>query len=943
MAGFEIVSEQPAQTDPFSVLAEELENDNTEWSVKGVEQAPPSLLDNFIASDVVQVPKATAIDAYKNITEKTQPSSVFDLASAAKDIGRTGKGLLEAFSLPFTPVQGALYETVGRLMAHLPGMDEQKAKEAIDYALLAAAPGRGGKFAVKTPDVIPDLAAPVEAAASSTKGFEIVSEQAAAKADLPASSITAEAAPTEFSGNINLNYINAPEDVKNVIRKTAAENKDFIAARRGTIPQEQTKEMAQLLGMTPEKLSKRKVGKAFNAEEMFAARELLVTQANRVKDLAPRVEGGSDMDRALFSQELTRLVTIQEQVSGATAEAGRALAQFRIISSGDKNKISAISELAKSGNADDIARKIAELDDPAKVAAFASQAYKAKTSDMLLEAWINALLSGPQTHATNILSNTLTSLWSVPEKVVASGISKVTGSGISIGEAADHAFGFLEGAKEGIRAGWKAFKTEQPSDAIGKIEAGKFRAIPSVTINGREFGGRQVRIPGRLLTAEDEFFKSIAIRQEINSQARRTARREGMKGEALAQRITELRANPTDEMRSLARDYAAKQTFTNPLGKGGQAVQAAARELPALRVVIPFIRTPVNIVKYFGERSAFAPLMKEVRSNLAGRNGAVARDEQMARIALGSTVGAVAAYMAAEGHITGGGPSDPAKRSLMYADGWQPYSVKVGDSYYSFQRLEPLGMLLGVSADFAELQKAMRADEKENIAALIMASISKNLVSKTWLQGPSDLIEAVQDPERYGPGYVQRLAATSVPAVVAQAARVNDPYLREAQTTLDAVRARIPGEKETLPAKRDLFGNQIKREGNLGPDILSPIYQSTAKNDPAIKEMLRLDITPSQVPRKLSGVELEPDQYDEYARMSGEALKMSLNALLSVPQWKELSDEARTEQINGMIKTTREIAKLQLFSEFPDLMMQIMGSKIKRGTAIATPRSATSP
>ena len=36
-----------------------------------------------------------------------------------------------------------------------------------------------------------------------------------------------------FAGNINLNRIQAPEDVKNVIRETAAQNENFIGARRG--------------------------------------------------------------------------------------------------------------------------------------------------------------------------------------------------------------------------------------------------------------------------------------------------------------------------------------------------------------------------------------------------------------------------------------------------------------------------------------------------------------------------------------------------------------------------------------------------------------------------------------------------------------------------------------------------------------------------------------
>ena len=111
----------------------------------------------------------------------------------------------------------------------------------------------------------------------------------------------AKAGP-DRAGNVNLDRIHAPEDVKDAIRQTAEDNKDFTTARRGTISHDETRDMAALLGMSPEDLTKRKIGQAFNAEEMFAARELLVSQATKVRDLARRAQGGSDADRAQFAQ-----------------------------------------------------------------------------------------------------------------------------------------------------------------------------------------------------------------------------------------------------------------------------------------------------------------------------------------------------------------------------------------------------------------------------------------------------------------------------------------------------------------------------------------------------------------------------------------------------------------------------------------------------------------
>jgi hypothetical protein len=737
-----------------------------------------------------------------------------------------------------------------------------------------------------------------------------------------------KAAPEpKFAGNINLDNIYAPEEVKQVIRDTAAANRDFTAARRGVISHAETREMASLLGMTPEKLAKRVEGQAFNAEEMLAARELLVTQATKVRDLAKVAQGGADVDKLKFAEELTRLVAIQEQVAGATAEAGRTLSQFRMMAGADKEQIARLVEASKAGGLDDILGKVAELDDPAKVARFASTALNAKTSDMLLEAWINALLSGPTTHATNILSNTLVSLWSIPETAVAAGISKITSSGIRGREALARVFGFLEGARDGIRAGWRTFRTEEPSDPASKIEVRKYRAIPSVKVGGVELGGKQVRIPGRLLMAEDEFFKAIGYRQEINALAMRKALAEGLRGPQLAARVAELKANPTEEMSKAAHFTAAKQTFTNPLGRFGQHLTAMTREIPALRIVMPFIRTPVNIVKFAAERSPFAPLFKEVRANLSGANGAAARDTQIARITLGSAVSAAAVYSAMEGAITGGGPADPRQRALKYASGWQPYSVRIGDNYYSYGRLEPLGMLLGVAADFAELAPAMTDAEQQNIASLILGSVQKNLVSKTWLRGLAEVIEAFQDPDRYGPRYIQNLAGTLVPTAVAQYARSRDPYLREARSVLDKIRERLPGLRETLPMRRDVLGRPIKLEGALGPDLLSPIYQSRAVNDPVIAEMIRLKVSPQRPSRKIRDVELDPAEYDALQEATGRTIRQGLQTLISNPAWGTLPDEAKSDFMEEVIRKSRDVGRATVLTRFPNLALRIAHQK----------------
>jgi hypothetical protein len=851
-----------------------------------------------------------------------QTANELGLSQGQGDTGpaRDLLGLLDVAGIMGLPSTGARAPALSKPIAATDAAPV--AKRLLSDAEILGAPGLQSKLDALTP----------------TRAAENVFAKTAAPAQ------ESLGAPQEFTpnfaGNINLTRIQAPEDVKNRIRDVARENAAFPEARRGKMTFDEIRQLAPLVGMSAEKLIKRGIGKTFNAEEMFAARTILVTQADEAQRLAKIAMQGGDADKLKALEAITRLAAIQEQVSGAAAEGGRLLGQFRMMAGANRSaeNIKRVLDSA-GGRVDDMLEGIAKLGDapPEAVAGFVRKSFAARTSDQVLEAWINALLSGPVTHATNVLSNSLVAAWQVPEALASATISKATGSGITYREALARAFGLVEGAKDGLRAGYRAFLTEEPTGFAAKIEARNYRSIPSKTFRaGRErkeiggfpipltgeiqLGGRQVRIPGRLLTGEDEFFKAINYRSEINALALRQGIAEGKRGPALARRVAELKSTPSDELATRARNAAERQTFTNPLGKFGRSLQSMASEVPVLRVVMPFIRTPVNIVKFAAERGPLAPLFKEVRENLRGP--AAVRDQQIARIGLGSMVGAATAAYAADGTITGGGPADSKQRSVLYATGWQPYSIKIGDTYYSYGRLEPLGTLLGVAADFTELNKAMSEPEQANVAALIMGSVSKNLVSKTWLRGPAELIEAVQDPDRYGETYVRNLLGTIVPTGIAQTARTRDPYLREARSILDKIKERVPGYREELPLRRDLFGEPIKLEGGLGPDMISPIYLSVDAKDRVASEFVRLGVAPGRPVRNIYGVDLEAPEYEAYQKSAGQLAKTVLQRLLNSPGYLSLSDEAKRDVIDDVMRKTRDVGRAQTVQQFPDIALR---------------------
>jgi hypothetical protein len=611
-----------------------------------------------------------------------------------------------------------------------------------------------------------------------------------------------------------------------------------------------------------------------------------------------------------------------------TAEAGRALSSFRLMAT-VPDRAFALKRILENGGGreklEQMAADIATLP-PEAIGQYVKNAAKATLYDKLYYIRINALVSGWKTHVANILGNTATALWSLPETAVAAGISRLTRSGRAEGvmfhEVPRMITGMAQGTLEGFAAGGRAIRTGETRGGMSKLELQNQTPIGGVA-------GKVIGFPTRLLAAEDELFKSVAYRAKINAEAIRVARAQGYKGDALFKQADELRRNPTDAMIESAEKHAKYQTFQSDMGAIAKWF-SQARNVPGLRyvamVALPFIRTPANIFKYSMERSPLGFVLREVRENFAGKNGPAARDTQIARMALGTALEATVGLLVAQGVITGAGPvKDPQRLALMRANGWQPYSIQIGGRWFSYNRLDPLGMMMGMAADVVELGSAVTDADADRIGAIIGTSITQNFINKSYMQGVQQLSAMINDPGRYGEGYIRNFLGSLVPAGVAHVATALDPVVRDTRGTLDAIRARVPYLTESLPAKLNIFGERITRE-QAGPDIASPIATSTPRNDPVINEMLRLGYTPSMPDRKIMGVDLSPELYWEYVARAGRPAKAELDRMVASPGWNRLSDLQKAERLKVTINGMREKAAAEMMRAHPELRNAILES-----------------
>lgn len=809
------------------------------------------------------------------------------------------------------------------------------------------------------------------------------------------------------AGNIRVENLTTSEDVAQAIREAAEQNNDFIGDRRGVITDGQVMDLASDLGMTAESLNMRKIGQAFNAEQIMAARKLLVESATQVSAAMKQAARGSDEDVMAYALAKDRHQMIQAQVAGITAEAGRALRAFRSIAGQEETQ--AVDQFIKSATGKTLfqlrqeAQLGATLESPQQVSKFMQDAQKRTFGRMLVEYWINGLLSGPATHATNTIGNLiLTVQHAIPETAAAALIGRVRRamgregeyvrfgevgaglrgiqaslpsaikgagqsfkSGVSMllpgeearampfqpfTELAEHArldesatyasvmgdaYGALRGMQDGIIAAGAMLKAGGVEGApTVATQYSHLGAIPDITYKGVNVLplGTAARMPGRFLSAADSFFGAVNFSMAKNARAYRIASEEGLTGTAFDARVAQIRDNPSEALMS---EFVAQAAELRLMEKGGKFLNALSHlsnveigGFPALKFVTPFVHVAGNILQQsVMHRTPIGLLSAEIRADLIGKNGNVAQDMAMARMAAGTILAVTMGGLAAQGYASGSGPTDQNEAAMWRLAGNQAHSVRIGDMWYGVQKLGPTGMLMSIAADLYSVANSASKGEMEEAAAHLVHAFSQNILDQSMMKGPAELLRAINDSDRYGEQYVRNFLSAFVPYSIgmAQMAKVSDPYSRQTRTIVDAIRAKVPGHMDSwfgaeLFPKRNVWGEPMLAPETVGGPGVTGMYQKQMSDDPVNRAMIDLGIGPAPVQRKIRGVELEDQQYDDFARLAGRMTKTRLDAMVRSADWQQWPPNIRASIVQEVIKQSRETARGMMMLKYPQIV-----------------------
>ena len=781
--------------------------------------------------------------------------------------------------------------------------------------------------------------------------------------------------------NYNLTNVTDSDELVAIIDNVGRANDNFKDARGGgpqphkdVVKKAKKADIAEL-----EKIIGYRLGDGVTAERVYGGRQLLQESANNLKTMADKVLSGNadDAFKLQFRQAISSHVGIQQAVAGMAADSGRSLNAWRIPAGSNVSSESTIyrgqlQDMISKGGGNETINKLAQailaFDDLEKVTKAAQKMHFATKTDMVLEIWINGLLSNPTTHVVNSGSNALVAITAIPERFMSATASKImrTPDGVKYGEVVAQMWGLIHGVRDGWTLSAKAMKTGEPTDPSMKYEARKYNSFSSENINNQLpqsmqmspdghiakavdlFGDWFVRLPTKFLGAEDEFFKTVNYRMELNSLAYRTAKNEGLDGEEFAARVKDLIENPTEEIHLGANDFARQNTFTNDLGEQGKVVQNAINQIPAAKIIAPFVRTPTNIVKYVFNRLPPTPFTKTMNADIMA--GGVRRDVALARVGLGSLTMGVITSFAMDGTLTGSGPANADARRALMLTGWQPYSIYKDGKYYSYKRTDPIGMFLGMAADVTDVLRYGEQTEGTDVALAATMALAKNLQDKTYMQGVAAAVQAMEDPDRYLESWLKRTAVSFMPytSLVGQIEKTGDPTIRVANTLLEKLQAKIPVLSEKLPPRRNLWGEPIVLNGAWGWEMVSPIYQSLDVDDEVANEIVAQGVpVRKQVTKIRAGngqIELSLEESDRLAVLTGKEIKwdgLNLHSFLkyemNTPAYAAMTDGPDGEKaltIRGIINDFREEALDQLLDEYPELVKKIEKAEDEKATLL---------
>lgn len=695
--------------------------------------------------------------------------------------------------------------------------------------------------------------------------------------------------------------------------------------------------------------------------EVLNAREAIIREANKVKDLVEKATNGELTERQEMNliAHQARLADMMDALDGVRSNAARVVNSFRIGVATDEAFRSNFRHMLDNTNnelfKDPVYRRqfFQQLrsfaNNPTAVRRMVRAAFKPKAEDFMFRVWYNMLLSSPATHAYNFLGTGANFGIDLLEKTGAS----ILGQGkrfsnrerIQGREIMYRMFGALSALRDS-----NTYANVRRSLTTGHPSDGQTRSTHVYTGTNPVAGAASgfLEAPTRALAGGDEFWRNVLHLSHLYGLAARNAGNQGLTGAAYRRELNNLINNPTTEMLESAGNYTRTLQFLDRPSAVAQSIitlqtpratdHIGARVARAgLRFALPFVRTPDSLIRTSLRRT---PLGVFERENVNGwRRGGADRDQVKARLIMGSLFAGWVGMMASKGLITGEGPSD-YRKNAEWSTNHQKNSIKVGDTWYSIQGLDPVTTNLTGIASLVEQYKEGELNHNSVMdQALNLAHATAGIIANnSWLESLQNLLDFNNDDPQKSKSAVTNFLAglvsnATTPAIERQYTQSTDTAVRDStgdKSTTDRIEGRVksgqPTESTELPQKYDVFGRPLNRD-RAGLDMFSRVDTQTDDASPGIKEAQRLAegtnsilVGPPKSSFKKNGVQqkMNAEEYQRYQHLSGYWISKIMDEQVKDKDYQNMSDDEKRETLKEVVAFARGEARDYLFKSADD-------------------------
>src|SRR3990167_7380186 len=360
----------------------------------------------------------------------------------------------------------------------------------------------------------------------------------------------------------------------------------------------------------------------------------------------------------------------------------------------------------------------------------------------------------------------------------------------------------------------------------------------------------------RLMGAPDVAFSSAHFADSVNLNARKLAK--GDKALARTWMEDSMRIDPATPQGEILRNKgildAMKATWTDTswASKVSNGIRNILNEvsgdLRAGDYLLPFKKTPANVIatgmEYagLGIPKAFFKMYKAIKLGELGNKQtiqSISRD--LVRSGLGITGGVLIANNLKDDDFVGA--YDPARAQIEQLRNSNYNAVRIGGKWISTDWLGPLAVPV-TAIMFARKYGKTGGERTFQYGKGVLASALQ-------IPGVSDIYDAVKSnaykqnqslEEMTGEtaNYVSsQIYSRLFPSFLSDISKAVDPKVRQSVKGFEGIKTKIPFLSTTLPAKRDIFGEEIEGESALS-DIFFGARIKTDKESPLIKEINKL-------------------------------------------------------------------------------------------------------